>query len=61
MAEPAHKLDVNESEAETRVLAEAVTAARADQRGVPHAEMRDWLLKVASGDFKAEPPKAKPL
>ncbi|MFA6020989.1 MAG: hypothetical protein WC722_12065 [Rhodospirillales bacterium] len=61
MAEPAHKHDVNEIEAETKALAEAVASARADQRGVPHAEMRDWLLKVASGDFKAEPPKAKPL
>jgi hypothetical protein len=61
MTEVARKLDVNESEAETKALAQAVASARADKRGVPHAEMRDWLLKVAAGDFKAEPPKAKPL
>ncbi|CAA6604630.1 conserved hypothetical protein [Rhodospirillaceae bacterium LM-1] len=50
MAETARKLDVNEAEAKTKALAAAVSAARADQRGVPHAKMRDWLLKVASGD-----------
>lgn len=61
MTEPAIELDINEAEAERKALAAAVSVARADQRGVPHNEMRDWLLKVASGNFKAEPPKAKPL
>lgn len=61
MTKPASKRTVDESEAETKALAESVALARAGQRGVPHAEMRDWLLKVVSGDFKVEPPKAKPL
>ncbi|MBF0169373.1 MAG: hypothetical protein HQL45_17335 [Alphaproteobacteria bacterium] len=57
MTEPALKLDGNDAKAETQALAKAVADARAERNGVSHEEMRDWLLKVASGDFKAEPPK----
>lgn len=61
MTQAMRKRPVDESKAETKALAEAVAVARADQSGVSHEDMRDWLLKVAAGDFKAEPPKAKPL
>jgi hypothetical protein len=48
--------ELDDEEAEAAALRAAVDVARADPRAVPHAEMRDWLLKVAGGDFAAEPP-----
>ena len=48
------ELDIEEAEA--RALAVAVEAARADPRGVPHEEMRAWLLRIAAGEFDALPP-----
>jgi hypothetical protein len=41
--------------AETAALAAAVAAASADRRGVPHEEMRAWLLEIAAGNFDAPP------
>jgi hypothetical protein len=51
--------DIDDDDAELR--ARAVAAARADDREVPHEEMRAWLLKLAAGDLSAEPPKARKL
>ncbi len=48
--------ELDDEEAEVVALRAAVEAARADPRGVPHTEMREWLLKIAAGDFLAEPP-----
>jgi len=55
--QPAHSLpDLNDDDAETAALIAAVEKARADRRGVPHEEVRAWLLRIADGDFSAEPP-----
>jgi hypothetical protein len=48
--------DLDEDAAEAAALAAAVEQARADPRSVPHDEMREWLLKIANGDFAAPPP-----
>jgi hypothetical protein len=50
-----------DDDAETALLAASVAEARADKRGVPHAEMRGWLLKIADGDFNAPPPEPRLL
>ena len=47
--------------AEAEALEAAVAEARAERRGVPHDDMRAWLLKIAEGDFDIEPPAARPL
>ena len=47
---------VDDDTAEATALAEAVARARADNRAVSHAEMRAWLLRIASGDADAPPP-----
>jgi len=54
-------LDAEEREAETAALIKAVAEARADPRGVPHEEMRAWLLQIAAGNFDAPPPKLRIL
>lgn len=46
--------------AEQAAMAAAVAEARADPRTVPHAAVRDWLVRVAGGDAAAEPPAATP-
>ena len=57
MSDPARPLpDLDDDEAETAALAEAVAEARADRRAVPHAEMRAWLLEIVAGNFDAPPP-----
>ena len=53
--------DIDDDEAEAVALAAAIAEARADPRGVPHEEMREWLLKVAAGDFKTPPPELRLL
>jgi hypothetical protein len=48
--------ELDDEEAEAATLRAAVEAARADPPGVPHTEIREWLLKIAAADFLAEPP-----
>ena len=48
--------ELDEEAAELAALDAAVAKSRADERGVPHAEMRDWLLQIAAGNFDAEAP-----
>jgi len=45
-----------DEEAEASALKAAISKSRADLREVPHEEMREWLLKIAEGDFDATPP-----
>jgi hypothetical protein len=52
---PQGPTELDDTEAEAVALRAAVDAARADPRAVPHAEMREWLLRIAAGDFAAEP------
>jgi hypothetical protein len=47
---------LDEPEAELQALAAAVAAAEADPRRVPHEAVRAWLLRLAQGDFDAQPP-----
>lgn len=62
MSQPAVQVpDIDDDMAEAHALAAAVAEARADPRGVPHEEMRAWLLKITSGDFTAEPPEPRLL
>lgn len=42
--------------AEVAALAAAVAASDADPRTVPHEEVREWLLRLAAGEFDAPPP-----
>lgn len=51
----------DEEAAETALLLEAIREARADPRIVPHEEMRTWLLRIAAGEFDAEPPEPRML
>jgi len=53
--------DFDEEAAELAALTAAVDAARADRRAVPHSEMRQWLLKIAAGEFDAPPPEPRLL
>jgi hypothetical protein len=53
---PQDLTEPDDNEAETVALRAAVEAARADPRAVPHEAMREWLLRIAAGDFAAEPP-----
>jgi hypothetical protein len=57
MTDTAHPLpEQDENEAEAAALKAAIAKSRADPREVPHEEMREWLLKIAAGDFAAKPP-----
>jgi hypothetical protein len=51
----------DEDAAELAAMTEAVDRSRANNLGVPHAEMREWLLEIASGNFDAEPPVSRKL
>lgn len=51
----------DEDISERAALTAAVAAARADRRGVSHAEMRAWLLEIAAGNFDAKPPELRTL
>ncbi len=53
--------DLDDDAAELAALAAAVAKARANTRGVPHEEMRVWLLELAAGHFDAPPPVAREL
>lgn len=48
--------DMDDEAAETAALAIAVDQARKDTRSAPHAVVRAWLLRLAAGEFDAEPP-----
>jgi hypothetical protein len=50
--------DIVDDAAEVAALAAAVAEAHLGVHGVSHAEMRTWLLKIAAGDFTAQPPAA---
>lgn len=53
--------DYDEQAAELAALTAAVNKSRANELGVPHAEMREWLLEVAAGNFDAKPPVSRKL
>ena len=53
--------DLDDDAAELAALAAAVAKARANKRGVPHEEMRVWLLELAAGNFDAQPPVVREL
>jgi hypothetical protein len=62
MSEPINSpLDSDDPTAEAAALSVAIGEARLDPRAVPHAEMRDWLLKIAAGDFNARAPEPRLL
>lgn len=48
--------DIDDDAAEAEALAQAIAESDADPREVPHSEVRAWLLRVAAGEFDAEPP-----
>jgi hypothetical protein len=50
---------LDDDDAEVRALAEAVAESDADPRTAPHDEVREWLLKLAYGDFGASPPETR--
>jgi DNA-binding IclR family transcriptional regulator len=52
---------VNAEQAELEALAAAVAKARAHRCGVPHEEMKAWLMRIAVGEFDAPPPVARNL
>lgn len=56
MANTAPPVELDDDVAEAAALLAAVARSRTDARGVPHAEMRAWLLKIAEGEFDAPPP-----
>jgi predicted transcriptional regulator len=56
MAEPKSVFDEIDEEAEKRAIAKA-RAEIAAGKGVPHARVREWLLKLRGG--KVEPPPCK--
>lgn len=58
MSQTAPQPDIDDDAAEAAALAAAVAAARMDPRVIPHEQMRAWLLRIAAGDFSAEPPDA---
>ena len=53
--------DHDEEEAELAALTAAVNKSRANKLAVPHAEMREWLLEVAAGNFDAKPPESRKI
>ena len=61
MKNTAHSPEIDDDAAEIAALEAAVAEARADPREVPHEEMREWLLKIAAGEFDATPPEPRIL
>ncbi len=62
MSEPAQPLpDMDDEATELAALKIAVDKSRANKRGIPHEEMRLWLLELAAGNFDAPPPVARDL
>lgn len=60
-AAPPPLSELDDAEADARALKAAIAESRADPRGVPHEEMRVWLLKIAAGEFDAKPPTPRHL
>jgi len=58
---PSPKPDDDDEAEELAALTVAVNKSRANKLGVPHSEMREWLLEVASGNFNAKPPVSRKL
>jgi hypothetical protein len=56
MANTVPQIEPDDDAAEAAALLTAVARSRANARGVPHEEMRAWLLKIAAGEFDAPPP-----
>jgi hypothetical protein len=52
---------IDDDAAEAAAVAAAVAEARTDRRGVSHEDMRAWLLRIAAGEFMAEPPALRDL
>jgi len=46
----------DEAATESKALKTAIAESRTDLRGVPHSEMRLWLMEIAEGNFTAPPP-----
>ncbi len=53
--------EYDEDAAELAAVTAAVNRSRANKLGVPHAEMREWMLEVAAGNFDAKPPVSRKL
>ena len=51
--------DDDDTKAEAAALAAAIAESDADPRTVPHEDVRAWLLRLASGEFDAPPPKPR--
>ena len=58
---PQAPTELDDEEADAAAMSAAIEVARADRRGMSHAEMREWLLKVAAGDLAVEPPTPRTL
>jgi hypothetical protein len=58
---PSRLPEYDEEAAELSALTAAVKKSRANKLGVPHSEMREWLLEIASGNFDAKPPVSRKL
>ena len=54
-------VDDDEDAVELAALTEAVAKARANRRGVPHDQMRAWLLEMADGKFDTPAPAVRDL
>ena len=61
MKNAARHPEIDDDAAEIAALEAAVAEARDDPREIPHAEMREWLLKIAAGEFDATPPEPRLL
>jgi hypothetical protein len=57
---PLTDLDLDDA-AEAAALTAAVEKARTGRRGVPHAEVRAWMLEIAAGNTTLPPPAARDL
>lgn len=50
--------DIDDDDAEREALEQAVAQARGNPASISHEVVREWLLRLAAGDFAAEPPTA---
>jgi hypothetical protein len=50
---------IEDDEAEASALAAAIAESDADPRAAPHEKVRDWLLRLARGEFDAPPPEPR--
>ncbi len=58
---PSPLQEFDEEAAELAALTTAVNKSRANKLGVPHTEMREWLLEIAAGNFDTKPPVSRKL